>query len=138
MRYVNLDRVRGLKALRRSSSMSALASSELQRPLVNDYREPHTRAAAVRNEPDRLGQILGATAKTNQYGEHLSLHCWCAEPARYTPNIDGLRLLMPGAPEAVADPERWLFLDTEIHRSCWWKWHLRFSRRHRLVGGRWA
>ncbi|MGA9076369.1 MAG: ribonuclease H-like domain-containing protein, partial [Candidatus Sulfotelmatobacter sp.] len=70
-------------------------------------------AAAVRNEPDRLGQILGATAKTNQYGEHLSLHCWCGEPARYTPNIDALRLLMPGAPEAVADPARWLFLDTE-------------------------
>jgi len=113
MRYVNLDRVRGLKALRRSSSMSAPASPEWQRPLVNDYREPHTRAAAVRNEPDRLGQILGATAKTNQYGEHLSLHCWCGEPARYTPNIDALRLLMPGAPEAVADPARWLFLDTE-------------------------
>ena len=113
MRYVNLDRARGLKALRRSSSMSAPASPEWQRPLVNDYREPHTRAAAVRNEPDRLGQILGATAKTNQYGEHLSLHCWCGQPPRYTPNIDALSLLMPGAAEAVADPERWLFLDTE-------------------------
>lgn len=113
MRYVNLERVRGLKALRRSSSMSRPASPEWQRPLVNDYLEPHTRPAAVRNEPDRLGQILGATAKTNQYGEYLSLHCWCGEPARYTPNIDALRLLMPGAAEAVADPERWLFLDTE-------------------------
>jgi hypothetical protein len=57
--------------------------------------------------------MLGATAKSNQYGEHLSLHCWCGEPARYTPNIDALRLLMPSAPEVVADPERWLFLDTE-------------------------
>ena len=113
MRNVNLDRVRGLKALRRSSFMSASASPEWQRPLMNDYGEPHRRAEAIRNEPDRLGQILGATAKTNQYGEHLSLHCWCGEPARYTPYIDALRLLMPDAPETVADPERWLFLDTE-------------------------
>jgi len=111
MSYVNLDRVRGLKALRRS--ISGTASPELQPPLVNDYRESYTPAAAVRNEADRLGQTLGATEKTNRYGEHLSLHCWCGEPARYTPNVDALRLLMPGAPEVVADPERWLFLDTE-------------------------
>jgi hypothetical protein len=105
MRYVNLDRVRELKALRRS--ICATASPELQRPLASEA------AGAVRNESDRLGQMLGATAKSNQYGEHLSLHCWCGEPARYTPNIDALRLLMPNAPEVVADPERWLFLDTE-------------------------
>jgi uncharacterized protein len=110
MRYVNLDRVRGLKALRRS--ISATASPKLQRPLVSDCRESYT-SAGVRNESDRLGRILGATAKANQYGEHLSLHCWCGEPARYTPNIDALRLLMPSVPEEVADPERWLFLDTE-------------------------
>ena len=111
MRYVNQDRVRELKALRRS--ICATASPELQRPLASDHRESYTPAGAVRNESDRLGQILGATAKANQYGEHLSLHCWCGEPARYTPNIDALRLLMPSAPEVVADPERWLFLDTE-------------------------
>jgi len=111
MRYVNLDRVRELKALRRS--ICATASPELQRPLASDHRESYTPAGAVRNESDRLGQILGATAKANQYGEHLSLHCWCGEPARYTPNIDALRLLVPSAPEVVADPERWLFLDTE-------------------------
>ena len=113
MRYVNLDRVRELKALRRSPSMSAPASPEWQRPLGDDSREPRGCAASVRDEPDRLGQILGACTRTNQYGEHLSLHCWCGEPARYTPHIDALRLLVPGAPEAVADPEQWLFLDTE-------------------------
>src|ERR1700722_4190767 len=112
MRYVNLDRVRGLNALRRSSSRSAPASTELQRRLLNDDRDPHTQAAAG-NEADQLARILGARAKTNEYGEHLSLHCWCGQPARYTPNIDALRLLMPDAPELVADPERWLFLDTE-------------------------
>jgi hypothetical protein len=31
----------------------------------------------------------------------------------YTPNIEALRLLMPGAPDEVADPEQWLSLDTE-------------------------
>ena len=60
-----------------------------------------------------MEQILGACTKTNQYGEHLSLHCWFGEPARYTPDIQALRLLMPDAPEDVADPERWVFLDTE-------------------------
>jgi uncharacterized protein YprB with RNaseH-like and TPR domain len=29
------------------------------------------------------------------------------------PNIQALRLLIPGALEKVADPEQWLFLDTE-------------------------
>jgi uncharacterized protein YprB with RNaseH-like and TPR domain len=113
MRYVNLNRVRGLKALLRSCPMSAPASPEWQPPLVNHQREPHTRAAAVRKEPDRLAQILGATTKTNQYGEYLSLHCWSGDPPRYTPNIEALRLLMPGAVDEVADPEQWLFLDTE-------------------------
>jgi len=108
MGYVNLDRVRGLNALRRPSSLPAPASTELQRRLLNHDRDPHTQAAAG-NEADRLALVLGAS----EYGEHLSLHCWCGEPARYIPNIDALRLLMPDAPELVADPERWLFLDTE-------------------------
>jgi uncharacterized protein len=112
MGYVNFDRVRGLNALRRSSSLPAPASTELQRRLLNHDRDPHTQAAAG-NEADRLALVLGASAKTNEYGEHLSLHCWCGEPARHIPNIDALRLLMPDAPEVVADPERWLFLDTE-------------------------
>src|SRR6266853_527476 len=114
MRYVTLDRFRGLKALRRSSSTPpAMAVVESQPSLLNSLSEPYPRQRSFRNESDRLEQILGATAKTNQHGEYLSLHCWSGEPARYTPNIDALRLLMPGAPEAVADPEQWLFLDTE-------------------------
>ena len=113
MRYVNLNRVRGLKALRRSPSMSIPASPDWELPLVNRQKEPFTRPAAVRSEPDRLEQILGATTKTNQYGQYFSLYCWCGDPPRYTPAIGALRLLMPGAPDEIADPEQWLFLDTE-------------------------
>lgn len=54
----------------------------------------------------RLKQLLGATTKTNPYGEHLSLHCWFGEPQRFTPTVRALNLLMPDAPEEVADPEQ--------------------------------
>jgi len=114
MRYVTLDRFRGLKALRRSSSTPpAMAVVESQPSLLNSLSEPYPRQRSFRNESDRLEQILGATAKTNQHGEYLSLHCWSGEPRQYTPNVQALRLLMPNAPEEVADPEQWLFLDTE-------------------------
>jgi uncharacterized protein YprB with RNaseH-like and TPR domain len=114
MRYVPLNRFRGLKALRRSSSAPReLPGAESQALLLENLTEMFPRAQSFRNEPGRLEQILGATAKTNQHGEYLSLHCWSGVPAQYTPSIQGLRLLMPGAPEEVADPEQWLFLDTE-------------------------
>jgi uncharacterized protein len=91
------DKFRRLKALRRSSfeplGLSAIDSSP--------------------NELVRLEQILGATTKRNQYGEYLSLRCWSAQAARYAPSIDTLRLLIPNAMEQIADPEQWLFLDTE-------------------------
>jgi uncharacterized protein len=114
MRYVTLDRFRGLKALWRSYSASPkMPVGESQASLLNSESETYQQARSLRSDPDRLEQILGATAKTNQYGEYLSLHCWSGEPAQYTPNIQALRLLMPGAPEDVAEPEQWLFLDTE-------------------------
>jgi uncharacterized protein len=113
MRYVTLDRFRGLKALRRSSSaLPEMPVVESKPSLLNSQSKPHA-GRSFRNERGRLEQILGATAKTNQHGEYLSLHCWSGEPAQYTPDIQALRLLMPGAPEDVADPEQWLFLDTE-------------------------
>ena len=51
--------------------------------------------------------------KRNCHGEHLSLHCWHGDHAPYIPNEAALRLLAPGAHECVADPQQWLFLDTE-------------------------
>jgi uncharacterized protein YprB with RNaseH-like and TPR domain len=60
-----------------------------------------------------LTQVLGATTKTNQYGEFLSVRCWCAQPPSFSPDPRALKLLLPDAPEEIADPSEWLFLDTE-------------------------
>ena len=67
----------------------------------------------VRPNVERLAQILGATTKTNEYGEHLSARCWCAQPAAFSPDARALKLLLSEAPDQIADPGEWLFLDTE-------------------------
>jgi uncharacterized protein len=70
----------------------------------------------------RLAEILGASASSNRFGEHLALRKWFSEPVASAPdlgvpdgelNADALRLMAPGAPGEVADPRQWLFLDTE-------------------------
>ncbi|HEX6502330.1 MAG TPA: ribonuclease H-like domain-containing protein [Terriglobales bacterium] len=111
MRYVSLDRVRGLKALRRSSTQEAPAQGR-QTSLLNDD-ESLSHKKTIHYDPERLSQVLGATPKTNQYGEYLSVRCWCAQPPQYSPELGALKLLMPEGPEAIADPGQWLFLDTE-------------------------
>src|SRR5712692_3585483 len=69
---------------------------------------------------DRLAQLLGAEARRNRYGEHLSLREWYATPEMCRPDPGALSLLLPQSTpiessllESVADPEQWLFLDTE-------------------------
>jgi len=62
---------------------------------------------------DRLAQLLGASVKRNSHGEHLSLHCWHGGHPPCIPDAAALRLLVPDAPDEVADPKQWLFLDTE-------------------------
>src|SRR3989441_5317143 len=113
MRYVKFDRVRALKALRRPSSACSETAHEWQASLVDPEGDSHSRTRTIRNESDRLAQILGATAKTNQYGGYLSVRCWCAQPPQYSPDLRALRLLMPDALDEIGDPEQWLFLDTE-------------------------
>jgi uncharacterized protein YprB with RNaseH-like and TPR domain len=113
MRDVSFDRIRRLKALQRSSSVPSERGGEWQAALLNDGDESRARTTTSRNEPDRLAQILGATAKTNCYGDYLSRRCCSAEPLRYSPDTRALRLLMPDAADDIADPEQWLFLDTE-------------------------
>jgi uncharacterized protein YprB with RNaseH-like and TPR domain len=66
----------------------------------------------------RLAELLGARPSRNRFGEHLALRRWFSEPVGGDPpdrNVDEavLRLLAPGAPADVADPNQWLFLDTE-------------------------
>lgn len=111
------DRFRRLKALRPPSlpspSLPTPSGLQWQPAIPPVHAEPSQVALALPDQPDRLAQILGASVKTNQYGDHLSLHCWFGDPARFTPDIQALQLLVPDAPEEVADPEQWIFLDTE-------------------------
>ena len=111
MRYVSLDRVRGLKALRRSSAVKTWTDGSAS--LLDDAGDSPFRPKTIPYDPERLSGILGATSKTNQYGDYLSVRCWCAQPPAYSPDLRALRLLMPDAPDEIADPEQWLFLDTE-------------------------
>jgi uncharacterized protein len=78
---------------------------------------------------ERLAQILGASPASNRYGEHLALRRWFSEPVVagdecFTGSLDdpvdssALRLIAPGAPDEVADPRQWLFLDTETTGLC--------------------
>ena len=108
MRYVSL------KALQRSpSARSGAPESRWRAPLPNDDGGLLQPTRTIRMDPERLAQILGATAKTNQYGDYLSVRCWCAQPPRYSPDSRALKLLSPEAPGEIADPDQWLFLDTE-------------------------
>jgi uncharacterized protein YprB with RNaseH-like and TPR domain len=66
----------------------------------------------------RLAELLGASARSNRFGEHLGLRRWFSEAiggeaAAGDLNAAALRLLAPAAPDEVADPQQWLFLDTE-------------------------
>jgi hypothetical protein len=80
--------------------------------LLNEGESP-SRKKTIQYAPERLSQVLGASTKANQYGEYLSVRCWCAQPPQCSPDLRALRLLMSDAPDAIADPDDWLFLDTE-------------------------
>ncbi len=108
MRYVSL------RALQRSpSARSGTPETRWDAPLRNDDGRSLSPTRTIRIDPERLAQILGATTKTNQCGDYLSVRCWCAQPPRYSPNSRALKLLSPEAPDQIADPDQWLFLDTE-------------------------
>jgi RNase_H superfamily len=108
MRYVSL------RALQRSpSARTGTAESRWHAPLPNNDGGLLSPMRTIRIDPERLAQILGATTKTNQYGDCLSVRCWCAQPPRYSPDSRALKLLSPEAPDQIADPDQWLFLDTE-------------------------
>jgi uncharacterized protein YprB with RNaseH-like and TPR domain len=104
-RYVSL------KALHRPPRSEAQESR--RHSTVQDTGGLLSGITGIRPNMARLAQVLGATTKTNQYGEYLSVRCWCARPARFLPDTRALKLLLPDTPDEVADPDQWLFLDTE-------------------------
>ncbi len=104
----------------RFARVSALRPTKRHAELV--YEELRGAASDVPEGAERLTLLLGATTAKNRFGEHLSLHRWFSESP--SDNLgasapDGsldpsaLRLLAPEAPDEVADPQQWLFLDTE-------------------------
>jgi uncharacterized protein len=83
------------------------------RTLLADTNRLPAGIRGIRPNLESLAQVLGATTKTNQCGEYLSVRCWCAQPPKFLPDARALKLLLPDTPDEVADPDQWLFLDTE-------------------------
>ncbi len=82
------------------------ASKRAQRPTA-------TATAETVAGTDELAALLGGVCEGNRYGEHLVVRRWYAQPEP-CPGLNGaLRLLAPEAPRLAANPEQWLFLDTE-------------------------
>jgi uncharacterized protein YprB with RNaseH-like and TPR domain len=73
------------------------------------------------NEEDSLARRLGAGVAKNHFGEHLSIRNWFSTPEYLEASSASLDLLSRARDEslsrtmraALADPEKWLFLDTE-------------------------
>jgi len=70
-------------------------------------------AKLIHTIKDRVAQVLGGRVKTNQHGDYMSVRYWCAQPARFLPDLRALKLLLPDSVNEIADPDQWLFLDTE-------------------------
>jgi uncharacterized protein YprB with RNaseH-like and TPR domain len=103
MRYTSL------KALQRPPRSAPAKTTSYPTLLGADGISSHS----VRPNVERLAQVFGATTETNQYGEFLSVRCWCAQPPSFSADPRALKLLLPETPEEIADPGEWLFLDTE-------------------------
>jgi uncharacterized protein len=79
--------------------------------------------AALRapGEEDILAQLLGAGVASNHFGEHLAVHNWFSTPEYAEPSPVSLELLSRLRDESLSrktrdaldDPSKWLFLDTE-------------------------
>lgn len=82
---------------------------------------PRTAALRLPDETDPLSRLIGAAVATNRYGEHISVRKWFSTPEFSEPCNVTLELLSRTRDEslskrnraALADPAKWLFLDTE-------------------------
>lgn len=123
MGAISEDRFARVGALKPAKRRGAGAVAREYAGIEGEFRGVR---AEVPEGAERLAQLLGATARTNKYGEHLGLRRWFSEAASegaadaalgsaLEGRVDerALRLLAPDAPEMAADPEQWLFLDTE-------------------------
>src|SRR5713101_9404852 len=95
---------------------SRLAALKPARPLA-----ARPAALCAPDEEDSLARLLGAGVAKNHFGEHLSVRNWFSTPEYLEASTASLDLLSRSRDEALsrrtraalADPEKWLFLDTE-------------------------
>ena len=99
-----------------ADKFSRLAALKPARPVAArpaDLRAP--------DEENSLARLLGAGVAKNHFGEHLSVRNWFSTPEYSEASSASLDLLSRSRDEslshrtraALADPEKWLFLDTE-------------------------
>ena len=99
-----------------SNKFSRLAALKPSRVMAE---RPATRRAP--EQEDSLSRLLGAAIATNHYGEHVSVSNWFSTPEYAEPSSRTLELLCrtrdvelsKRSHTALADPAKWLFLDTE-------------------------
>ena len=97
----------------RFSRISALKPTRPRLSGAELLRAPHAE--------DSLSRLLGAGIGTNRFGEHVVVRNWFSSPEYCEISDTSLELLSRGRDEtlskrtraALADPSKWLFLDTE-------------------------
>jgi uncharacterized protein YprB with RNaseH-like and TPR domain len=97
----------------RFSRLAALKPTRPRPSGAELLRAPHAE--------DSLSRLLGAGIATNRYGEHVLVRNWFSSPEYSEISEVSLELLSRGRDEALskrtrtalADPSKWLFLDTE-------------------------
>jgi uncharacterized protein YprB with RNaseH-like and TPR domain len=113
------DKFSRLAALKPTRAVPARAISDGSIPDGSISGHP----AALREpcEEDTLARLLGASVGRNRFGEHLAVRNWYSSPEFSQPSPVALEILSRTRDEvhsrrtreALGDPEKWLFLDTE-------------------------
>ena len=106
-----------LKALRPAPRREPATSGS-----ADDCLSRRGHSCALPDGAERLIDLLEAHISANEFGEHLALRKWYSEPVTDAPGLSAphgpldpgtLQLIAPGASRDMADPRKWLFLDTE-------------------------
>jgi hypothetical protein len=103
--------------------MAGVADKFSRLSALRPARGAATRPATLRapDAEDFHSRLLGAAIATNHYGEHVCVRNWFSSPEFAQPSDVALELLSRSRDDslsrrtraALADPAKWLFLDTE-------------------------
>jgi len=103
--------------------MAAPADKFARLSALKPTRNIPARPATLREpcEEDTLARLLGASVMRNKFGEHLAVRNWYSSPEFSPPSPVTLEILSRTKDEALSrktrealnNPEKWLFLDTE-------------------------